>query len=111
MNKEYHKNYYETHKDEWYKKIKCDVCDSSYSRASKHTHFNTKKHKEAVKYKELQDKLTEAQKYGDIEKKMIDAEKYEEIEKKLNDAMKYKELEKKLDDINKNLKIFTDSLK
>lgn len=59
MSKEYFRNYYELHKDDWYKKIQCDSCNGIYCRASKHKHMQTQKHINAVKYKELEKKFSE----------------------------------------------------
>ena len=45
---EYHKQYYQTHKADWFVKNKCDICGGSYCKASRYNHFKTKKHQIAL---------------------------------------------------------------
>jgi len=88
MNKDSPKSYYEKHKDNWYEKVKCDICDGSYSRSSRYNHMKTKKHQNALKYRKIGEKL-------DIEDVNI---------------IKMEELEQKLHEMSKTLKDFADSV-
>ena len=60
MSKEYHKNYYNTHKEIWTTKIKCDICNGEYSNSSKYRHLKSKKHllcEQQKKINELENKI------------------------------------------------------
>lgn len=54
---EYYLTYYNTHKDEFRKKIWCDLCLCNYMKYNKTNHENTKKHKNAVSIKKLEEEL------------------------------------------------------
>lgn len=55
----YNKKYYLQHKDDWYEKTQCDICNGFYCRASKSRHLKSKKHICAEKDKQIQEQLQE----------------------------------------------------
>ena len=52
-NKDYHKQYYQQHKEEWYTYTQCSICGGKYSRSTRTHHFRTKKHIIASKDAEI----------------------------------------------------------
>jgi hypothetical protein len=46
--KQYRKNYYQTHKNNYFKKILCNVCNYEYISANKSHHMKSKRHLHAV---------------------------------------------------------------
>ncbi len=91
----YHKNYYQNNKEEWYKKIICDVCGGSYCKASRCGHFRTQKHINAlqrkndeIKYNEMKKNLEELQKKTDESKLNEIEEKLEKLVEKINSIEK-----------------------
>lgn len=54
---EYSKRYYQNHKEELATKIKCEICDGTYTRNAKLRHMRSRKHKDSVKCRELEEKL------------------------------------------------------
>jgi len=55
MSTEYHKQYYENHKEIWNKKVKCEICNGEYNNASKYRHLKSKIHLLAEKQKKIND--------------------------------------------------------
>lgn len=55
--KDYKKLYYETHKEKWTAKTICDICKGTYNLNSKHYHFKSKKHLNAVLLKQKDDEI------------------------------------------------------
>jgi len=51
--KEYRKNYYQTHKNIFFKKNLCDICNTEYISANKSHHMKSKKHLHAIQLNEL----------------------------------------------------------
>lgn len=51
--KQYMKNYYQTHKDNYFKKIVCDVCNHEYISANRYHHMKSKKHLYGIQLNEL----------------------------------------------------------
>jgi exonuclease VII large subunit len=120
----YHKKYYADNKEDWFKKVKCDICKGSYTRASKSTHIKTKKHITCLEYINKENNLINIEKklnniednhltnteqrFDNIEKKLNNIEdnhlttteqRFDNIEKKLNNI---EDIEKKLNNIEDN---------
>lgn len=85
----YNKIYYEKNKNEWYKKIICNVCGGTYCRASKSNHFKSKKHIYADKDKQI----------NELSEKNINMKELLEKEKKIQ------ELTSILENIRKTLRV------
>lgn len=60
--REQNETYYEKHKDRFQEKVICEDCGGKYQRSCKTKHIQTKKHKEIIEKKMMENQIEELKK-------------------------------------------------